>query len=235
MPVTALVSFSVERVEVLDPEGQRRRDPDAGSHRRPRTELHRWMVLTRRFDERMLKLQRQGRLGTFARVTGQEAAQLGAAFALHRPGLDGARVPRGGHLLDAGHAHGAVPPVLGRGRAGQRHTGRRAHAAHRDTGGHPHAARGGIGVGHQTPRRIGRRADQLRRGRHLGGRFQRGHELRRGLPGAGRVPVPEQPVGHLGALPPPDGGLARWLRRRWHTACPASRWTATMSSPSIAW
>jgi pyruvate dehydrogenase E1 component alpha subunit len=44
--------------------------------------LYEIMVLTRRFDERMLKLQRQGRLGTFARVMGQEGAHVGAAFAL---------------------------------------------------------------------------------------------------------------------------------------------------------
>ena len=44
--------------------------------------LHAHMVLTRQFDERMFKLQRQGRLGTFARVAGQEGAQVGAAFAL---------------------------------------------------------------------------------------------------------------------------------------------------------
>jgi pyruvate dehydrogenase E1 component alpha subunit len=82
MPVTALASFSVERVEVLDPAGNVDATlmPDLAADRVK--ELYRWMVLTRRFDERMLKLQRQGRIGTFARVTGQEAAQLGAAFAL---------------------------------------------------------------------------------------------------------------------------------------------------------
>lgn len=40
------------------------------------------MLLSRRFDERMLKLQRQGQLGTFAPVKGQEAAQIGAVAAL---------------------------------------------------------------------------------------------------------------------------------------------------------
>ena len=44
--------------------------------------LYSQMVLTRQFDDRMFKLQRQGRLGTFARVAGQEGAQIGAAFAL---------------------------------------------------------------------------------------------------------------------------------------------------------
>jgi pyruvate dehydrogenase E1 component alpha subunit len=44
--------------------------------------IHRVMVLARRFDERMLRLQRQGRIGTFAPVRGQEASQIGALAAL---------------------------------------------------------------------------------------------------------------------------------------------------------
>ncbi|MEJ5349754.1 MAG: pyruvate dehydrogenase (acetyl-transferring) E1 component subunit alpha [Desulfosoma sp.] len=44
--------------------------------------LYRFMVLGRRFDERMLQLQRQGRIGTFAPIKGQEASQLGAVAAL---------------------------------------------------------------------------------------------------------------------------------------------------------
>lgn len=44
--------------------------------------IHGTMLLSRRFDERMLSLQRQGRLGTFAPVRGQEASQIGAAAAL---------------------------------------------------------------------------------------------------------------------------------------------------------
>jgi pyruvate dehydrogenase E1 component alpha subunit len=44
--------------------------------------LHRTMLLSRRFDERLLSLQRQGRIGTFPPTSGQEAAHLGAAAAL---------------------------------------------------------------------------------------------------------------------------------------------------------
>ncbi len=42
------------------------------------------MLLGRRFDERMLRLQRQGRIGTFAPIKGQEAAQIGSVAALRR-------------------------------------------------------------------------------------------------------------------------------------------------------
>ncbi|MCU0564573.1 MAG: pyruvate dehydrogenase (acetyl-transferring) E1 component subunit alpha [Desulfobacterales bacterium] len=44
--------------------------------------LHHVMLLARRFDERLLSLQRQGRIGTFPPIAGQEAAHLGAAAVL---------------------------------------------------------------------------------------------------------------------------------------------------------
>jgi pyruvate dehydrogenase E1 component alpha subunit len=40
------------------------------------------MLLSRRFDERMLSLQRQGRIGTFGPIKGQEASQIGAVAVL---------------------------------------------------------------------------------------------------------------------------------------------------------
>jgi pyruvate dehydrogenase E1 component alpha subunit len=40
------------------------------------------MLLGRRLDERMLKLQRQGRIGTFAPIKGQEASQIGSVSTL---------------------------------------------------------------------------------------------------------------------------------------------------------
>ena len=45
-------------------------------------DAYRWMVLARATDERCLSLQRQGRIGFYAPLAGQEAAQVGAALAL---------------------------------------------------------------------------------------------------------------------------------------------------------
>lgn len=45
-------------------------------------EMYRWMVKIRAFDRRCVRLQRQGRIGTYAPLEGQEAAQVGSAFAL---------------------------------------------------------------------------------------------------------------------------------------------------------
>jgi len=44
--------------------------------------LYRTMLFVRAFDDQRLRLQRQGRIGTFAPVKGQEAAQLGSIAAL---------------------------------------------------------------------------------------------------------------------------------------------------------
>ena len=45
-------------------------------------EMYRLMVLSREFDRRMLSLQRQGRIGTYPMLEGQEAVQIGSAMAL---------------------------------------------------------------------------------------------------------------------------------------------------------
>jgi pyruvate dehydrogenase E1 component alpha subunit len=82
MPIRSLVSYAIDLVEVMDQEG---RVDDAlmpALSSEEMLSLYGHMVLTRQFDERMFKLQRQGRMGTFGRVAGQEAAQVGAAFAL---------------------------------------------------------------------------------------------------------------------------------------------------------
>jgi pyruvate dehydrogenase E1 component alpha subunit len=45
-------------------------------------EMYRSMVLAREFDRRLLALQRQGRIGTYPMLEGQEAVQVGSALAL---------------------------------------------------------------------------------------------------------------------------------------------------------
>lgn len=50
-------------------------------------DVYRSMVYLRTFDQRCLNLQRQGRMGTFAPFSGQEACQVGSAYLL-RQGQD---------------------------------------------------------------------------------------------------------------------------------------------------
>jgi pyruvate dehydrogenase E1 component alpha subunit len=74
--------FTIEYLSILDANG--RLDEALAPPLSPEDlkRLNRAMVLGRRLDERMLRLQRQGRIGTFAPIKGQEASQLGSAFCL---------------------------------------------------------------------------------------------------------------------------------------------------------
>lgn len=84
--------------------------------------IHRAMVLTRAFDGRMLNMQRQGQMGTFAPGYGQEATQIGQVWPLRAgdwfsPSYRsfGAQIVRGwtmDHLmlLWAGFHEGFAPP-----------------------------------------------------------------------------------------------------------------------------
>lgn len=72
---------SLEHLSILDETGNVDRELEPDLSKDLLLKMHEKMLLTRRFDERMLSLQRQGRLGTFAPVKGQEAAQIGTAAA----------------------------------------------------------------------------------------------------------------------------------------------------------
>ncbi|TCP56044.1 pyruvate dehydrogenase E1 component alpha subunit [Tumebacillus sp. BK434] len=48
------------------------------------TEMYKWMITVRHFDRRAVHLQRSGRIGTYAPLEGQEAAQVGCGFALEK-------------------------------------------------------------------------------------------------------------------------------------------------------
>lgn len=82
MPRQTLDVPVVEQVSVLDAEGHV--DPDLEPAIPPEhlRRLYRTFLLARRFDERMLRLQRQGRIGTFGPIRGHEAAVLGGVYAL---------------------------------------------------------------------------------------------------------------------------------------------------------
>jgi pyruvate dehydrogenase E1 component alpha subunit len=82
MPLKEAASFSIPFLSVLDENGKldKKLEPKLSSEQLLR--LYRAMVLARVADDRMLKLQRQGRMGTFSPATGQEAASCGATLAI---------------------------------------------------------------------------------------------------------------------------------------------------------
>ncbi|MGP3978149.1 pyruvate dehydrogenase (acetyl-transferring) E1 component subunit alpha [Streptomyces sp. 8N114] len=73
-----------ELVQLLTPEGERVSHPeyDVDLSAEEIQGLYRDMVLTRRFDAEATSLQRQGELGLWASLLGQEAAQIGSGRAL---------------------------------------------------------------------------------------------------------------------------------------------------------
>ncbi|HLE95468.1 MAG TPA: pyruvate dehydrogenase (acetyl-transferring) E1 component subunit alpha [Acidimicrobiia bacterium] len=68
-------------LRIIDAEGDLVGD-DPGLDPELYQQMYRRMVLARSLDRRMLALQRQGRLGTYAMLEGQEAVQIGSALAL---------------------------------------------------------------------------------------------------------------------------------------------------------
>jgi pyruvate dehydrogenase E1 component alpha subunit len=72
-----------DRVQVLDEDGavvEGATVPDLDAE--TLVEMYRTMRLARHFDGRAVSLQRQGRMGTYPPLSGQEAAQVGSAMAL---------------------------------------------------------------------------------------------------------------------------------------------------------
>ena len=82
MPKKTVQSFSVEWLQILDENGNCDEVLRPPLSHEDIKKLYEWMVLARVFDEKAFKLQREGRLGTYASILGQEAAQVGSAFAL---------------------------------------------------------------------------------------------------------------------------------------------------------
>ena len=82
MPRKVLESFNVSYLQILDAEGHLDTNLEPDLPPDSLRTIYRTMVLARQFDQRMLALQRQGRIGTFPPNAGQEACQVGSAFAL---------------------------------------------------------------------------------------------------------------------------------------------------------
>jgi pyruvate dehydrogenase E1 component alpha subunit len=76
------IPYRIEYLSILSEDGQVDKELEPDIPEELLIKLHRSMLLNRRFDERLLSLQRQGRIGTFAPIKGQEASQLGAAATL---------------------------------------------------------------------------------------------------------------------------------------------------------
>jgi pyruvate dehydrogenase E1 component alpha subunit len=112
--------YTVDYLSILNEKGELDEELEPDIPEDMLLKLHRFMVLGRKFDDQLLNLQRQGRMGTFAPIGGQEASQLGAVSLL-RPSdwfvpsfrETGAELWRGRSLesvilVFAGYAEGAL-------------------------------------------------------------------------------------------------------------------------------
>jgi pyruvate dehydrogenase E1 component alpha subunit len=82
MPIKKIGSYSVSYLQILDEHGNLDRELEPELSDDDLLKLYRFMEMARDSDQRMLKLQRQGRIGTFPLCTGQEAPACGAALAM---------------------------------------------------------------------------------------------------------------------------------------------------------
>lgn len=79
MPRTPIeVPHKIEYLSILNEKGEVDTKLEPKIEPKQLKEMYRWMLLARRVDERLLKLQRQGRIGTFPQATGHEAISLGS-------------------------------------------------------------------------------------------------------------------------------------------------------------
>ena len=227
-----------EFVQLLTPEGERVDHPDytVDFTDEEYRSLYRDLVVVRRLDAEATALQRQGELGIWASLLGQEAAQVGSGRALRTAGHGVPDLPRARRPLLPRHRpdHAAGPvPRRRPGRLGpERVQVQHVHDRHR----RPDAARDRLRHGHhhgrQGRRRRRRGGDRLlRRRRHLPGRRERGVRLGQRLQRADRVLLPEQPVRDLRAAGAPDPGAAVSSAPP-ASASPASGSTATTCSPA---
>ncbi|MBI5631670.1 MAG: pyruvate dehydrogenase (acetyl-transferring) E1 component subunit alpha [Elusimicrobia bacterium] len=76
MPLETIDRGRIERLEILSPAGIADASLAAVIPAERILEMYRKMVEIRLFDERAVKLQRQGRLGTYPQILGQEATQI---------------------------------------------------------------------------------------------------------------------------------------------------------------
>ena len=77
---TAFKPQPIPYISVLDADGNVDKDLEPDVPKEDLVELYKLMVFSRNWDQRRLKLQRQGRIGTFAPAWGQEAAQAGSIY-----------------------------------------------------------------------------------------------------------------------------------------------------------
>jgi pyruvate dehydrogenase E1 component alpha subunit len=84
MPESVIEKFEVKRLQILDEKGNLDNALFPNLSDNDLKKLFELIILSRQFDQRALQLHAEGRLGTYASILGQEASQIGSAFALEK-------------------------------------------------------------------------------------------------------------------------------------------------------
>jgi pyruvate dehydrogenase E1 component alpha subunit len=82
MPFKDVGKYRVQHLQILNEKGHVDPKLEPKLAKKDLLALYRAMLLARAADDRQLKLQRQGRMGTFGPCTGQEAAVCGPTYAM---------------------------------------------------------------------------------------------------------------------------------------------------------
>jgi TPP-dependent pyruvate/acetoin dehydrogenase alpha subunit len=104
-----------EPFRILDPDGRLVGEPPAGLHDGELQAMLRLMLLGRRIDAKAISLQRRGKLGTYAPLSGQEAASVGSVHARsggREAAVDEDRLPGQVAGRAAGQEHGHACEVV---------------------------------------------------------------------------------------------------------------------------
>jgi pyruvate dehydrogenase E1 component alpha subunit len=84
MGKSELASFHIDSLQILNPDGQLVGDLPKALRPDKIRDLYKQMLICREFDRKSINLQRQGRMGTYAPIEGQEACQVGSAAAMNQ-------------------------------------------------------------------------------------------------------------------------------------------------------
>jgi pyruvate dehydrogenase E1 component alpha subunit len=84
MPKAPIYQAVTERLEILDKDGNLDESLAPSLTKDKLVGLYKTMLRMRQYDQKALKLQRQGRMGTWASCLGQEGAQAGLALAMEK-------------------------------------------------------------------------------------------------------------------------------------------------------
>ena len=84
MPESVIEKFEVKELKILDEKGNVDNALFPNLSDSDLKKLFELIILSRQFDQRALQLHAEGRLGTYASILGQEASQIGSAYALEK-------------------------------------------------------------------------------------------------------------------------------------------------------